>query len=88
MKKWIELINSAALGIHFNNSNLRSAIKIGRLFTEKSGLINENISEIINQMPIGSVSSIAHLGTSIVATSEDIESIIVNLEKYGEVRQY
>ena len=87
-KKWIELINSAALGIHFNNSNLRSAIKIGRLFTEKSGLINENISEIINQMPIGSVSSIAHLGTSIVATSEDIESIIVNLEKYGEVRQY
>ena len=87
-KKWIELINSAALGIHFNNSNLRSAIKIGRLFTEKSGLINENLSEIINQMPIGSVSSIAHLGTSIVATSEDIESIIVNLEKYGEVRQY
>ena len=50
--------------------------------------LNENISEIINQMPIGSVSSIAHLGTSIVATSEDIESIIVNLEKYVEVRQY
>jgi len=87
-KKWIELINSAALGIHLNNSNLRSAIKIGRLFTERSGLINDDLSEIINQMPLGSVCSIAHLGTSIVATSEDIDSIILNLEKYGEVRQY
>ena len=82
------MINSAALGIHFNNVNLRSAIKVGRLFTEKSGLINDNISEIIDRMPLGTVSSVAHLGTSIIATSEDIDALSSSLEKFGEVRKY
>ena len=87
-EKWVELINSATLGIHFNNVNLRSAIKVGRLFTEKSGLINDNISEIIDRMPLGTVSSVAHLGTSIIATSEDIDALSNSLEKFGEVRKY
>ena len=86
--KWVELINSAAIGIHFNHVNLRSAIKVGRLFTEKSGLIDDNISEILNQMPLGTVSSVAHLGTSIIATSEDIDTLSISLEKFGEVRKY
>ena len=85
---WIEIINAAALGIQFNNVNLRSAIKIGRLFTEKAGLINDNLSQIIDKMPIGAVSSVAHLGTSIVATSDDIPSVVNVLEEFGEVREY
>ena len=67
---------------------MRSAIKIGRLFTEKAGLINDNLSQIIDKIPIGAVSSVAHLGTSIVATSEDISSIVNVLEEFGEVREY
>ena len=35
----VEMINAASLGIQLNNVNLRSAIKLGRLFTEKTGLI-------------------------------------------------
>ena len=85
---WIEIINAAALGIQFNNINLRSAIKIGRLFTEKAGLINDNLSQIIDKMPIGTVSSVAHLGTSIVATSDDISSVITVLGEFGEIREY
>ncbi|MBE27773.1 MAG: hypothetical protein CMB06_01495 [Euryarchaeota archaeon] len=87
-KSWIEIINSAALGIQYNNVSLRSAIKIGRLFTERTGLINENISQMIDTLPLGSVSSIAHLGTSIVATSDDIPNLIDSLHKFGDVREY
>ena len=86
--KVIEVQEAAALGIQFNNLNLRSAIKIGRLFTEKAGLINENLSQIIDKMPIGTVSSVAHLGTSIVATSDDIFSVVNVLEEFGEIRKY
>ena len=39
-------------------------------------------------MPLGTVSSVAHLGTSIIATSEDIDNLSTSLEKFGEVRKY
>ena len=87
-KKWIEIINSAALGIQISKPNIRSSIKIGRLFTEKSGLVNDNISHILDEMPIGSVSSVAHLGTSIVATSEDMTTLVEKLSEFGKVRLY
>jgi len=87
-EKWIEIINSAALGIQISNPNIRSSIKIGRLFTEKSGLVNDNISHILNEMPIGSVSSVAHLGTSIIATSDDMTTLVEKLSEFGKVRLY
>ena len=87
-EKWIEIINSAALGIQIVKPNIRSSIKIGRLFTENSGLVNDNISQILDEMPIGSVSSVAHLGTSIVATSEDMEALVEKLNEFGQVRLY
>jgi len=58
------------------------------LFTEKSGLVNDNISHILDEMPIGSVSSVAHLGTSIVATSEDMTTLVEKLSEFGNVRLY
>ena len=87
-EKWIEIINSAALGIQISKPNIRSSIKIGRLFTEKSGLVNDNLSHILDEMPIGSVSSVAHLGTSIVATSEDMTTLVEKLSEFGKVRLY
>ncbi len=78
------MINAASLGIQLADINLRSAIKIGRLFTEKTGLINENISEILDKVPMGAVATVAHLGTSIVATSSDIISLQTALSDYGE----
>jgi pantoate kinase len=86
--EWVEIINSAALGIQFNEVSIRSAIKIGRLFTEKSGLINKNISEIFDSTPIGSVCTVAHLGTSIIAISDDLLKLSESLEKFGEIRKY
>ena len=86
--EWVEIINSAALGIQFNEVSIRSAIKIGRLFTEKSGLINKNISEIFDSTPIGSVCTVAHLGTSIIAISDDLLKLRESLEKFGEIRKY
>ena len=87
-KKWIEIINSAALGVKFGEVTIRSAIKLGRSFTEKSGLINKNISVIFDDTPIGSVSTVAHLGTSIIAISDDLPKLSESLEKYGEIRNY
>ena len=87
-KGWVEIINSAALGIQFDEVSLRSAIKIGRLFTEKSGLINKNISEIFDSTPMGSVCTVAHLGTSIIAISDDLLKLSESLEKFGEIRKY
>ena len=86
--EWIEIINSAALGIQFDDVTIRSAIKAGRYFTEKSGLMNKNISEIFNNTPIGSVSTVAHLGTSIIAISDDLTKLSESLGEFGEVRKY
>ena len=82
------MINAASLGIQLNKATLRSAIKVGRLFTEKTGLINDNISEMLNKVPIGSVASIAHLGTSIVATSNETTDLKESLSEYGEVLEF
>ena len=86
--QWIEMINAASLGIQLNNATLRSAIKVGRLFTEKTGLINDNISDMLNKVPIGSVASIAHLGTSIVATSNETTDLKESLSEYGKVLEF
>ena len=67
---------------------MRSVIKMGRLFTEKSGLMTENLSEILDQIPLGSLATVAHLGTSIVAVSDDLDELETVLEKFGEIRKY
>ena len=87
-KNWVEIINSAALGINYNSVSLRSAIKIGRLFTERTGLINENTCHVIDRLPLDSVSTVAHLGTSIVATSDNIPMLVESLQEFGAVREY
>lgn len=86
--KWAEIINSAALGVKVDEINLRSAIKVGRLFTEKTGLINDFLKEIFEDLPLGSVASVAHLGTSIIATSNNLSKLSFQLENFGEVRKY
>ena len=65
--------------------DIRSVIKAGRIFTEKSGLINENLVEILDEIPLGAVSSIAHLGTSIVAVSDNVDELSSCLEKHGKI---
>ena len=54
----------------------------------KTGLINDNISEMLNKVPIGSVASIAHLGTSIVATSNETTDLKESLSEYGKVLEF
>ena len=61
---------------------------MGRSFTEKSGLMTENLSEILDQIPIGSLATVAHLGTSIVAISDDLDELETVLGKFGEIRKY
>ena len=68
--------------------NLRTVIKTGRLFTEKAGLMNEKLSVILEKVPIGAVATVAHLGTSIVATSNDLPSLRSTLEPFGEIREF
>jgi len=86
--EWTEIINTASLGIQLTNVNLRTAIKTGRLFTEKAGLMNESLSEILEQVPMGAVASVAHLGTSIIATSDDVLGLRSALENFGEIREF
>lgn len=87
-KNWIEIINSSVINPQTTDTTLRSAIKIGRSFTEKSGLMTENLSEILDQLPIGSLATVAHLGTSIVAVSDDLEELETVLGEFGQIRRY
>jgi len=87
-KKWTEIINSSAQGIKISNVNLRSVIKAGRLFTEKTGLMIDSMSEALDLIPMGSVATVAHLGTSLIATSKNFEELISSLEDFGEIRKY
>ena len=43
---------------------------------------------MLDSVPIGAVSSIAHLGTSIIAVSDNVEELSESLEKYGKVIIY
>ena len=86
--EWSEIINAVSSNLNIDDYDIRSVIKIGRIFTEKSGLINENLAEILDSVPLGAVSSVAHLGTSIIAVSDNIIELAASLEKYGEVRIY
>lgn len=83
--EWCEIINAVSSGSNLNKYDIRSVLKVGRSFTEKSGLLNQNLAEILDEIPLGAVSSIAHLGTSIVAVSDNIDELSALLEKYGEV---
>ena len=85
---WVKIINSSGLNSQATDTTLRSVIKMGRLFTEKSGLMTENLSEILDQIPLGSLATVAHLGTSIVAVSDDLDELETVLGKFGEIRKY
>ena len=86
--EWTEIINTVSSNLVISDYDIRSVIKAGRTFTEKSGLIDENLVRVLDSIPLGAVSSIAHLGTSVVAMSDNIEELSLCLEKYGEVRIY
>ena len=83
--EWSEIINAVSSNLNNTEYDIRSVIKAGRIFTEKSGLINENLAEILDKIPLGAVSSIAHLGTSIVAVSDNVDELSACLEKYGKI---
>ena len=82
---WSEIINTVSSSLNCSDYDIRSVIKAGRIFTEKSGLINENLGEILDEVPLGAVSSIAHLGTSIIAVSDNVDELSTCLEKYGKI---
>lgn len=82
---WSEIINTVSSSLNCSDYDIRSVIKAGRIFTEKSGLINENLGEILDEVPLGAVSSIAHLGTSIIAVSDNVDELSTSLEKYGKI---
>ena len=86
--EWSEIINTVSSNLNVTEYDIRSVIKAGRVFTEKSGLINENLAGILDKIPLGAVSSVAHLGTSIVAVSDNVEELTECLEKYGNVLVY
>ena len=86
--EWSEIINTVSSNLVVTDYDIRSVVKVGRIFTEKSGLINENLAEILDSIPLGAVSSVAHLGTSIIAVSDNIEELAECLEKFGEVKIY
>ena len=86
--EWSEIINAVSSSLQVIEYDIRSVLKIGRIFTEKAGLINESLVEMLDSIPIGAVSSIAHLGTSIIAVSDNVEELSESLEKYGKVIIY
>ena len=83
--EWSEIINAVSSNLNNTEYDIRSVIKAGRIFTEKSGLINESLAEVLDEIPLGAVSSIAHLGTSIVAVSDNVDELSACLEKYGKI---
>ena len=83
--EWHEIINEVSSNLNIAEYDIRSVIKAGRIFTEKSGLINENLAEILSQVPMGAASTIAHLGTSIVAVSDNVGELSESLEKHGKI---
>ena len=86
--EWTEIINTVSSNLVISDYDIRTVIKAGRTFTEKSGLIDENLVRVLDSIPLGAVSSVAHLGTSIIAVSDNITELRHCLEKYGEVRIY
>ena len=86
--EWIELINSAFAGIKLQGTNIRSVIKMGRIFSDKAGLITPEVLELLERVPFGTVATVAHLGTSIIYTSNDMVQAREALQEYGEIIEF
>ena len=63
---------------------LRAFLKAGRLFSELSGLMPPEAATALAGLPMGAVGTVAHLGTAVVVTGEEIEPIAAELEQFGE----
>jgi len=85
---WHEIINGAATAHPLPPLTLRAFLKAGRLFSELSGLMPPEAAAALAELPMGAVGTVAHLGTAVIVTDEDIEPIAAELEQFGEVRRF
>ncbi|MEE3276546.1 MAG: hypothetical protein VX193_01805 [Candidatus Thermoplasmatota archaeon] len=85
---WHEIINSAATAHPLPPPTLRAFLKTGRLFSELAGLVSPESATALAELPMGAVGTVAHLGTAIIITDEDVDAITTELEQFGEVRIY
>jgi pantoate kinase len=85
---WREIINGAATAHPLPAPTLRAFLKAGRLFSELSGLMPPEAATALAELPMGAVGTVAHLGTAVVVTGEEIEPIAAELEQFGEVRRF
>ena len=85
---WHEIINSAATAHPLPPPTLRAFLKAGRLFSELAGLMSPESATALAELPMGAVGTVAHLGTAVVMTDEDVSKIATELEQFGEVRIY
>ncbi len=86
--EWVEIINTVSSNLVITDYDIRSVIKAGRNFTDKAGLVNGNLVEILDSVPLGAVSSVAHLGTSVIAVSDNPDELSESLGKYGKILIY
>ena len=84
--EWSEIINAVSSSLQVFAGDIYSVLKIGRIFTEKAGLINESLVEMLIPYNWCSLFN-RHLGTSI-AVSDNVEELSESLEKYGKVIIY
>ena len=85
---WREIINGAATAHPLPAPTLRAFLKAGRLFSELSGLMPPEAATALAELPMGAVGTVAHLGTAVVVTGEEIEPIAAELEQFGEVWRF
>ena len=78
-------INKICSQINLNQFSIPNIIASGFSFSNSTGLLSPESNKIISALPEGSIATIAHLGTAIIATGEKIEQIEQCLTKYGKV---
>ena len=78
-------INKAHSQILSNDFSIPKIISSGLSFSKYADLLSPDLNKIISSLPNNSTATVAHLGTAIIASGENIQDLDKHLTSYGQI---
>lgn len=80
-------IIAAGTSVRMRRLTLRALLAAGHAFTVEAGLMPAVAGVALAALPPGAVGTVAHLGTAVVATGDDLDATAAALAEFGPVRR-
>ena len=78
-------INKAYSQLSSKDFSIPKIISSGLLFSRRAELLSSDLNKIFSSLPNNSMATVAHLGTAIIASGDNIQELEKNLTSYGKL---